>query len=91
MSTNERLYTLNEVRSMNQELNHEISTLYHIRDQQSSDISQRDEEISKILLEKTLMEEERDLLKTQVEIITRKAIESLEFQTAMFSLCENLQ
>ena len=91
MSTNERLYTLNEVRSMNQELNHEISTLYHIRDQQSSDISQRDEEISKILLEKTLMEEERDLLKSQVEIITRKAIESLEFQTATFSLCESLQ
>lgn len=37
------------------------------------------------------MEKERDLLKSQVEIITRKAIESLEVQTAMFSLCESLQ
>ena len=44
-----------------------------------------------MVLERSLLEEEKAQLKGQVESITQKSIESLEFQTALFSLCETLQ
>lgn len=88
--TNERLYTESELRMITSELNHEIDMLNHLRDQQTSDIHAREEEISKLLFERSLLEEEKDQLKTQVDSITKKSIESLEFQTTLFAMCDGL-
>lgn len=76
---------------MQEELRHEIRTLYQLRDSLGHDVTLRDEEISRLVLERSLLEEEKAQLKGQVESITQKSIESLEFQTALFSLCETLQ
>ena len=42
-------------------------------------------------MERRLLDEERGLLKSQVSSITKKSIESLEFQGAMFAMRESLQ
>ena len=55
------------------------------------DMQRREDEISKLLLDKRLLEEEKSLLLTQVTTITQKSMESLDFQQAMFALCEGLQ
>jgi len=41
-------------------------------------------------IEIKMLEEEKALLKSQIESITAKSIESFECQTAMFELCESL-
>lgn len=65
--------------------------LNHVRDQQTTDIHLREDEISKLIFEQSLLQEEKQQLKVQVDAITLKSIESLEFQTAMFQLCDGLQ
>ncbi|TNV80762.1 hypothetical protein FGO68_gene6364 [Halteria grandinella] len=89
--SNERLFTESEVKSIVQELHHEIDVLNHIRDQQTSDIHAREDEIAKLIFEQSLLQEEKQQLRSQVESITHKSLESLEFQTALFTLCDTLQ
>ena len=54
-------------------------------------MQRREDEISKLILDKKLLEEEKSLLQTQVSAITSKSVESLEFQQVMFTMCEALQ
>ena len=72
-------------------MQHELCLLTTLRDQQAQDLHRRDDEISKLLMERRILDEERGLLKSQVTSITKKSIESLEFQSAMFAMCESLQ
>jgi hypothetical protein len=50
-----------------------------LRDQKIKDMQRREDEISKLILDKKLLEEEKSLLQTQVSAITSKSVESLEF------------
>lgn len=86
-----RLYTEDEFKLHFQEFQHELQLLSTLRDQQVQDIHKRDDEIGKLLVEKKLLEEEKSVLKSQVSTITAKSIEALEFQSAMFAMCESLQ
>lgn len=55
---------------MNAELFREIKLLNTLRDQQTADIQRREDEISKLVMERKLLEEEKLTLKSQVETIT---------------------
>jgi hypothetical protein len=64
MSTdNQRLYTEQEFRLLQEELHHEMALLSTLRDQQAQDLARRDDEISKLIMEKKLIEEERSVLR----------------------------
>lgn len=88
---NQRLYTEHELKSLTKELQLENRSLTLLLDQQSSALQLRESELSNLALDLKLLQQEKSLLLTQVSTITDKCRESLDFQQAMFALCEGLQ